>query len=412
MQSTATPANLPLYTEALELLRTLAAIASPTGAEHKRAQFVAAWFLHEGFADVRIDKLQNVVVRVVPAKSAQTFTQDGTSELGKRACEGWLFSAHTDVVFDDADTLPVHEDAWRIYAPGVGDDTANLVVLMLAAREVFGPKAGFAQAERLARPVYIVANTQEEGLGNLRGTRAVFEQLKGQIAAHVCFDLYAGQVISQAVGSRRWRVSVECAGGHSWQDAGAPSATERLCALVEHLMGGPVPDVATAPGVKTTQNVGTLSGGTTVNAIAAHAQMLYEVRSTSESALAAMDARLHTLAAALEPTTELQVHIDSVGVRPASANVPAPALAPLTKLATQLAKKHFPTTPLNTRAASTDANIALSLGLPALCVGTISGGLLHTRQEYVDKSSLAAGIAFACDLMGRLAVDDELSGAL
>lgn len=400
MDNTPFSLDSALRAEALDLLRTLAQIPAPTGFEHKRTQFVAAWFLKAGFTDVRIDEVQNVIVRV---------------DLGEGS-NALLFSAHMDVVFDDTEALPLHEDERRMYAPGVGDDTANLVVLMLAARETFGPKArprrqgtsGYTQlqtsssASRMGT-VYIVANTQEEGLGNLRGTRAVFDQVGDQIAAHVCFDLYAGQVISQAVGSRRWRVSVECAGGHSWQDAGATSATERLCALVETLMQNPLPSAATAPGVKTTQNVGTLSGGTTVNAIAAHAEMLYEVRSTSEGTLAAMDARLHALATKLAHTPDLHVSIEPVGTRPASADTPSPALEPLRAFATQLATKHFAHTPLDTRPASTDANIALSQGLPAICVGTISGGLLHTRQEYVEKSSLAAGLAFACELIDALA---------
>lgn len=379
-----------LYAEALELLRDLAQMPAPTGFERERAEYVATWFRRAGFEDVQIDDLKNVIVRVEPAE------QSVRGVL--------LFSAHTDIVFDDIDALDLYEDETRLYAPGVGDDTANLVVLMLAARQTFASRAARA---RLERPVYIVANTQEEGLGNLRGMRAVFEQLAGQVAAHVCFDLYAGQVISQAVGSRRWRVSVDCAGGHSWQDAGAPSATEQLCALVTSLMREPLPAPATAPGVKTTQNVGTISGGTTVNAIAAHAEMLYEARSTAESALAAMNARLHELAATLEHTPGVHVQIESVGVRPASSDTPSPALAPLAQLATELAKKHFPHAPLDTRAASTDANIALSWGLPAICVGTISGGLLHTREEYVDKSSLAAGIAFARELMEQLATEPD-----
>lgn len=400
MDNTPFSPDSALQAEALDLLRTLAQIPAPTGFEHKRAQFVAAWFLEAGFTDVRIDEVQNVIVRV---------------DLGEGS-NALLFSAHMDVVFDDTEALPLHEDKRRMYAPGVGDDTANLVVLMLAAREVFGPRGRphcprtsgcctqLQTSPSAARvgTVYIVANTQEEGLGNLRGTRAVFDQLGEQIAAHVCFDLYAGQVISQAVGSRRWRVSVECAGGHSWQDAGATSATERLCALVETLMQNPLPSAATAPVVKTTQNVGTLSGGTTVNAIASHAEMLYEARSTSEGALAAMDARLHALATELEHMADLHVSIEPVGTRPASADTPSPALEPLRAFATQLAAKHFAHTPLDTRPASTDANIALSQGLPAICVGTISGGLLHTRQEYVEKNSLAAGLAFACELIDAL----------
>lgn len=366
----------PKAEDPLQLLRRLAVIPAPSGHEDLRAAFVRDWLRAVGANDVQIDGAKNVICRL------------GASDADRYV----VFSAHTDVVFPDTDALPLREDDARLYAPGVGDDTANLCALLLAARELITHPGAIPEDYG----VLIVANSCEEGLGNLAGTKALYRRYAGKIVEHVAFDLYMPQCIWSAVGSHRYRITCHTQGGHSLRDYGRPNAIEVLCGVVEDLYGHDLPAGAT-------QNVGTIAGGTTVNAIPSSASMLYEYRSDSQQTLAQLSDRLR---ATVERHRDFQgtLEVECVGKRPGNGPVDRERLAGLVGRACEVITRVTGLMPDQTP-ASTDVNVPLALGVPAVCVGAVRGGLLHTRDEWVEKASLVTGCELARQIMfGELSV--------
>ncbi len=357
-----------------ELLCTLAQIPAPSGKEGQRAAFVAEWLRSAGCTWTEVDEANNVLCFLGNA------TPEGTEPLE-------VFSAHTDVVFDDEDELPLREEDGKLWCPGIGDDTANLVGLMMAARLL-------ASTPKLieGRSVLVVANSCEEGLGNLRGTRELYRRFGNRIRSHITFDTYTGAIVSHAVGSERWRVSVSCEGGHSWRCFGKPNAIVELSSLISDLAHIELPTDS-----RTTWNVGTITGGSTINSIAEHAQMLYEYRSGSSACLATMRERFLACVAAHE-RDGVDIQTELVGDRPADADTPIAGLAELEAQAICMLREVAGMEP-NVHPSSTDANIPLSLGIPALCVGAVRGAGAHTREEWIDPSSLPEGLALICALM-------------
>ena len=311
-----------------------------------------------------------------------------------------VFSAHIDVVAKDEETLPLREDKARIYAPGVGDDTANLTGLLMATKWILAHKP------RLKHDVWVVANTCEEGLGNLAGTRRLIVDLKEaglEVADFTAFDLYLGQHITRAVGSHRWRVEVETQGGHSWEDAGRQSAVESVCRVVEGLYAIPLPDEG-----KTTVNVGAIEGGGAVNAIASRASALLEYRSARQENLDYMDEKfkeIHFLGPHRGRRRRGRFH----GDRPASLASQPEGQSDLIDLGDEAIRALGGVEPAH-QESSTDANIPLSLGVPAHTVGAVSGALLHTREEWIDKQSLEPGLALVLGLMLSTAEGGQMKG--
>lgn len=357
------------HEEELALLRELARIPAPTGHEEKRATYVREWLLAQGAPaeTLRVDEAGNVVLTLAGSDRSR--------------CS--VFSAHMDVVAADTEELPFREDDERMYAPGVGDDTANLAGLLMAAKWLL------ARKPTLRHDVVLAANTCEEGLGNLVGTKALVASLCAsnvQITSFTSFDLYLGQHITGAVGSHRWRVTCRCAGGHSWEDAGAPSAIETICRIVSALYSLPLP-----AGGKTTVNAGTIEGGTTVNAIAAEAEALLEYRSTSQEALMQMREQFEQMVNRVQ-RPGVKIDLELIGERPASPNTEPAGQQELVCAGDDAIRDLTGAEPVH-QLSSTDANVPLSLGIPAHTMGAVSGALLHTREEWIEKASLEPGLA-------------------
>ncbi len=351
------------HEEELELLRALARIPAPSHHEERRASFVAAWLRSHGANNVQVDEAKNVICLIGDPNARELVA----------------FAAHTDVVFDDTDELPLSECDGKLFAPGVGDDTANLVGLLMAASWLLAHPEVVPQG----LGVLVVANSCEEGLGNLDGTRALFQAYGQRIREFTSFDLYLPQCISTAVGSHRFRITVHTQGGHSYHDFGRPNAIAELCSLVHGLYQLKLPDDTL------TYNVGRFEGGTTVNSIAAEASMLFEYRSTSERALAHM----HTLLDEVVQSHRrdgVDISIETIGIRPGSAEA-SEALQHLTERNLDIIRSITGCEP-DQSPASTDANIPLSLGIPANTIGAVSGALLHTRDEWIDARSLETGL--------------------
>jgi acetylornithine deacetylase/succinyl-diaminopimelate desuccinylase-like protein len=357
--------------EELTLLRALGAIPAPTHHEERRARFVAQWLTEQGAANVEIDQANNVVCL-----------------LGDRSAPSLVaFAAHTDIVHEGIEPITLTEKDGRLYAPGIGDDTANLVGLMMATKYLLAhPEALPAHTG-----VLVVANSCEEGLGNLAGTRAVFERYGTRIRSFTSFDLYMPQCIDTAVGSHRFRITLKTQGGHSYHDFGRPNAIAELSSLICDLYDLPLPDDSV------TINVGRIEGGTTVNSIAAEATALFEYRSTSEDALQAMRALLKKTVAA-HRQAGIEILVDIIGVRPGNGPVDPVSQRDLTERPLDVIRSLTGVEP-DRSPASTDANVPLSLGIPATTIGAVTGGLLHTDDEWIEIASLARGLAVILSCM-------------
>lgn len=354
--------------EAEILLETLGKIPAPSHHEDKRAAFCKDWFLSQGATDVTIDKAKNVVCKM-------NCTDNNNLTV---------FMAHTDVVFPDETPLPMKKEGRILAAPGIGDDTANLTNLLMAAKFIFQEKLQPKEG------LLIVANSCEEGLGNLDGSKEIFKAYGSRIKAFYSFDGYMPHCCSKAVGSYRYKVSVKAQGGHSYANFGNTNAIKVLSEMLEQLYKKEVPHGST-------YNVGRIEGGTTINSIAENATMLFEYRSDSQKVLSQLNEQFkRTIASFVKDGVD--VHLEVLGIRPGQGNFTGTTLENLSAACAQIVQKHCPEK-IDFRASSTDSNIPLSLGIPAVTLGTIKGAKAHTRNEWVDLDSLAAGRSIALELL-------------
>lgn len=368
--------------EAYELLLTLARIPAPSNHEEKRARFCHQWLEAQGAEGVYVDEALNVVYPV-------------DAEEG-RPVE--VFMAHTDVVFPDEEELLLKIEKGRIYCPGVGDDTACLVCILMVGKYI-AKHIGTPEWEKRKRQwgenapgLVLVCNSGEEGLGNLKGVRKICEVYGDRMEAFCTFDSSLGNLVNRAVGSRRYRVTVRTQGGHSYNDFGRDNAITGLASLIGCLYRIQVPQ-----GGKTTYNVGMISGGTSINTIAPEAQMLYEFRSDSREHLEYMEEQLQkVLTQAAGDGMDITCQL--IGERPCQGSVDpvkAKALLDRTLRAVIAATGQTP----QCGAGSTDCNIPLSLGIPSICAGSYRGDGAHTREEYVEINSLKEGYQVAFEMI-------------
>jgi acetylornithine deacetylase/succinyl-diaminopimelate desuccinylase-like protein len=200
-----------------------------------------------------------------------------------------------------------------------------------------------------------------------------------------------GLIYHRAVGVKRYRVKVSTAGGHSWSDYGRPSAVHVLASLITQLTALPLP-----ANPRTTLNVGTIAGGSGVNVLAPHAQLELDVRSEDTDVLASVIARVEERIASAR-TDGVNVDMEVIGQRPAGEIA---AEHPLVRLARQcLAEEGFDA---KLTSGSTDANIPLSLGIPAIVLGITTGGGAHTLQEYIDIPPVGSGMRQLSNFVSRL----------
>ena len=357
--------------EAYDLLLELAQIPAPSGQEDKRAEFCKQWLEAQGAEDVYVDDALNVIYPV------------GVTEDNPLVC----FAAHSDVVFPDTEALPLTVENGKIFCPGIGDDTANVVALMMAAKLI-------AKKKLVSKDwgLLLVINSGEEGLGNLKGTRMLMEDYGHRIREFVAFDAHDCQGVGIAVGSRRYKIEVDTEGGHSFTAFGNRNAIAYLASLIDTLYTIKVPPMG-----RTTYNVGTISGGTSVNTIAQHAEMLYEFRSDERESLEIMDRHLRA-AVDFYRTKGIQVTVTPVGDRPCGGDVDMNKVQAMMDWANEASVRHYGK-PHSFGRGSTDCNIPLSMGIPSICVGCYNGDKSHTREEWVEIDSLLPGLKFAFDLI-------------
>jgi acetylornithine deacetylase/succinyl-diaminopimelate desuccinylase-like protein len=293
-----------------------------------------------------------------------------------------LLSAHLDTVFPpDTPIEPTEEkDSPRIYAPGICDNAAGLTGLL-----------AIAAALRYANitppiPILFAANVGEEGEGDLRGMRHLFERgpYRTRIAAAIALEgSGSSAVVTRALGSLRFRITITGPGGHSWADAGTPNPILLLSQALTNIAAIKLPSDPL-----TTINVGHISGGTSINSIPESAAALLDIRSTDPTQLITTATAVHQIFDEIvTPTTRqkttippAKLHIETIGNRPAAA---LPDNSPL--LHTLRAVDRHLTLRTEPRLGSTDANIPLSRGIPAIAIGAGGiGGGIHTLQEWYD----------------------------
>jgi len=351
--------------EIRQLIRDLCAIPAPSHHEEARAAFCKAWFERNGGQGVYIDEALNVIC---------PWGDTGDNDLA-------VLMAHTDTVFPDTAPMPFREEGDVMYCPGVTDDTANLAVLMICARYIMENRLPVKTG------LLFVANSCEEGMGNLKGSRAVVKRYGSRMRELITLDgTDLVSIVTRAVGSHRYRVTVRTDGGHSFRDFGNRNAIEVLAGLVEALYRVEVPRRGDS---HTTYNVGVISGGTSVNTIAQSAEMLYEYRSDSRECLASMkDTFEEILRRCVPPDAEVAVEL--IGERPCAGDVDGNAMEDLIRRGSDAVRAVTGREAALT-AGSTDCNIPLSAGIPAVCLGVCVGGKCHTREEWLDASSLEDG---------------------
>lgn len=352
--------------ELYALHRELCLIPAPSHKEEKRAAFCKAWFDENLGEGAYIDEAKNVVY-----------------PYGR--CEGNSLSvlcAHTDTVFPDLEPMPFSDDGKIIRCPGVGDDTASLAVLMLVAKYFVENKIPADEG------LLFVANACEEGLGNLKGTRQIFADYDGRIKQLISFDAKTPGMATSCVGSHRYLVEVLTEGGHSWGAFGKKNAIAELAGIAKAIYEIETPK---KPGRRVTYNVGTIEGGTSVNTIAQKATMLCEYRSDDLELLRFMEARFTEIfeAARVEGVT---VNVSKVGDRPCMGDVD-PGEQERVMAMYSGAVMDVLGVEATTHASSTDCNIPLSLGIPAIACGVYVGGGTHTREEWIEKASMEPGLA-------------------
>jgi tripeptide aminopeptidase len=349
-------------------------IPAPTFEEKKRGEFVRSLFVQEQLQDVSMDEVGNVYGR---------WTIDNQrSQNGKPL----VVSAHLDTVFPSNTNLEVKREDDKIFGPGLGDNSLGVAAL-------FGLL--WSLRERGIEPggdIWFVANTGEEGLGDLRGIKAVVERFGADVQAYLILEgLALGHVYHRAVGVKRYRITARTTGGHSWSDYGKPSAVHELAKLVVQLTSIELPNHP-----RTTMNVGKIAGGTSVNVIASEATLDLDLRSEGQEALAELISRVDRL---IQHANRPEVHVEAnvIGQRPAGEVSPD---HPLVKLGEDCLRGQGLASVLTS--GSTDANIPLSKGYPAVVLGISTGGSAHTVHEFIHVEPVALGLEQLVNFVERV----------
>lgn len=338
-------------------------VPSPTGDERKRAEFVASLWKELGY-DAEIDDISNVYIR-----------------RGNKGGKAVMLLAHIDTVFPAGTEIKVRRDDEWMYGPGIGDNASN-VASMLTTIQILDELGIETDSDIIA-----VADVGEEGLGNLRGARQAVERFRDELGVVLVLDGRLGRVTMSGVGSVRWRVTVNGPGGHSFGAFGLPSAIHGLCRI-----GVAIADLKVPEKPKTTYNVGVIEGGTTVNSIAARASAIIDMRSADAGELEKLVAQVREIVGT-KAGEGLETEIELLGERPAGAQKETDPL--IAKAGDALRWVGYDPT---FESSSTDMNIPISFGIPAVCVGVSEAERGHTVHEAIRVAPFEKGLAVALRL--------------
>lgn len=355
-----------------ELIR-ICEIPAPPFKEHARAAYIKRRFEELGLKRVRTDKEGNVIAE----------------RTGRAASPNLIVSAHLDTVFPEGTDVRVRRNGVRCYAPGISDNTAGVVSLIALARALDAAQIATAGT------IHFVATVGEEGEGNLRGVRHLFTEgdYRAGVDGFISIDgPGVERITTRALGSRRYRVTVSGPGGHSWGDFGVVNPVHALGRAIARFAAYPAP---MSP--RTSYNVGIIEGGNSVNSIPQRASMIVDMRSVSAEEIDKLEAylrRVVELALREENSqramsgTMLEVEFEPVGDRPSGETLVS---APIVQAAMDCSRVLGIEPRLD--CSSTDSNIPISLGIPAITIG--AGGLssnCHTLGEWYEPAGRELGL--------------------
>jgi len=347
-------------------------VPAPPFKEHERARYFAARFTELRLSDVHIDSEGNAIGFYPGASDTPLI----------------VLLAHLDTVFPESTDVRVRIEGMRMYAPGIADNCAGLAALIALIQSL---NAGQI---RTRGTIAFVATVGEEGEGNLRGVRHLFTEgkLEGRVSSFVSLDGPGLDFIThQALGSRRYRIRLEGPGGHSWADFGVVNPLHAIGRIAARLAEYKAP---VEP--RTTYNIGRITGGESVNVIPERAEMDIDLRSASEDELQRLDDFLlnainHAVreenALRAASGESLKVDVKLIGNRPSGET----SIRSNVVIAAREASRTFGVEPILNR-ASTDANIPISLRIPAITIG--AGGLFgdsHRLSEWYDSTGRENG---------------------
>ena len=364
----------------------LSEIPAPPFAEEARGERVAELFGATGLIDVRRDEVGNVL-GLYPGSNGAS---------GAEPALPLVISAHLDTVFPEGTDVSVRRSGDLLKGPGISDDARGLTSLVAVA------EALTAADLRTRAPLLFVATVGEEGIGDLRGVKHLFGP-EGRARGAEGFISLDGagmeRVVLTGLGSRRYRVTVSGPGGHSWIDWGTPNPIHTL-----HALGHRLSRLELKADPQTTLTIARTGGGKSINAIPQRAWMEIDTRSPDNVEVDALERRIRSTAADAAHDSGLDVEVEEIGDRPGGATDVSSTLAKAALAATR-ALGYEPVPALS----STDANIPMSLGVPAVTLGCGGdAGKAHTTEEWYRNDRGPDGIVRAlCTVLLAADLVDE-----
>jgi tripeptide aminopeptidase len=354
------------------LLERICETPAPTFEERQRGELIRD-LMEEAGLEPAIDQVGNVTAALPGGQGPHV-----------------LIAAHLDTVFPAGTDVRVREEPGRLRAPGIGDNSASLAILMHYAMQA---PLEDAPEDATARPrLTLAATVGEEGLGDLYGVKELLRHRAHEFDYMVALDGHLGTIVNAAVGSKRFELRFTAKGGHSWGDYPSPSAIHALGDVIHAFNTMPVPHDP-----RSSYNVGMVNGGTSVNAIAQEASLYLDLRSVDADALRELERT--ALNSARQMARKHGVTLDAilVGDRP-TARVPNDALV-------RIARDALHSVGINPRcaASSTDANAAFAVGIPAISFGVYKGGDAHRHSEWLEPKSMLVGYQAFKRLLRNLA---------
>lgn len=352
---------------AYKMLKELCLIPSPSFNEEKRAQYCVEKLNSMGM-DAYIDSALNVVCPI---------NCDNSNKIA-------VLCGHTDTVFPEKTPLLYEEKEGKIFCPSVGDDTAAVVALILIVKYIkennLTPRNG----------LLIVCNSGEESVGDLKGTKQIFKDFSGRIEKFVSLDGDTDEIYSDSVGGYKFEITAKVQGGHALSNFGRKNAIEILAKIITQIYQISLPE---KEGYVYSYNVGVIEGGTSVNAIAQEAKMQCEYRSNKLEYRAILKEKFDAIIDSVK-ADDVEISIKTLSDRPCANGVDMQAQEKLIAECSDIIEEVNGKAPKQI-SGSTDCNIPLSMGIPAVAIGVIDGGGAHTKEEWIYKESVLKGLKIA-----------------
>jgi len=368
--------------EYVELITQIVQVPAPSNEEQQRSEFLKSTMETMGFPFVKRDEVGNVLALFPGKDDSKTIVS----------------MVHMDTVFPFDTDLSVKRDGNILAAPGVSDNSASLACMLLLGKV-------FREHLPLEHPVVFVATVGEEGLGDLRGARFFCDnienydfdgfQIHPKNVVFLNIDGGMGHIVNSGVGSRRLRIEFSGQGGHSWGSFGNTNAIYGIGRAIANISQIQVPETP-----RTTYNVGVVHGGHSVNSIAQNAYMLLDMRSVDSQCLAKLEEQVMACLSEAASSTGTEYSVKVVGDRPTGAiSVDSPYVQGLLALGKELGHD------LSLGSSSTDSNIPLSRGWPAVTMGFKRSENGHKTTEFLYIDSLVPGIQFGLMCFAGLLYD-------